>query len=131
MDVARLREELARFPAKTPVVTVADEEGTGFCNALRVEARDDAILIWPTAVASASPGTVALAGARVWRTYPSRQVSDHEGQFGERVGETSCRSDTGSEVEEASAKVLDEGVPADDHSQSGHASALASGEGGP
>ncbi len=45
MDVARLRKELARFPAETPVVTVADEDGNGFCNALRVEGRDDAVLI--------------------------------------------------------------------------------------
>jgi hypothetical protein len=61
MDVARLREELARFPAETPVVTVADEEGDGFCNALRVEGRDDAVLIWPTAVASASPRAAIVA----------------------------------------------------------------------
>jgi hypothetical protein len=60
-------------------------------------------------------GTVALAGARAWRTYPSRQVSDHEGQFGERVGETSCRSDLGPEVVETPAEVLDEGVSGDDH----------------
>jgi hypothetical protein len=61
MDVARLREELARFPAETPVVTVADEEGNGFCNALRVEGRDDAVLIWPTAVASESPRAAVVA----------------------------------------------------------------------
>ncbi len=48
----------------------------------------------------------------------SRNVSDHEGQFGERVGETSRRSDIGPEVVEAPAKVLDEGVPADDHPRS-------------
>jgi hypothetical protein len=42
-------------------------------------------------------------------------VSDHEGQFGERVGETSRRSDVGPELVEAPAEVLDEGVPADDH----------------
>jgi hypothetical protein len=67
MDVARLREELERFPAETPVVTVTDEEGNGFCNALRVEQRDDAVLIWPTAVASASPRAAvveALGGLR-------------------------------------------------------------------
>ena len=45
-------------------------------------------------------------------------VSDHEGQFGERVGETSRRSDIGPEVVEAPAEVLDEGVPADDHPRS-------------
>jgi hypothetical protein len=56
-----------------------------------------------------------LAKSRAQWTYPSRQVSDHEGQFGERVGETSRRSDIGPEVVEAPAKVLDEGVPADDH----------------
>jgi hypothetical protein len=61
MDVARLREEIARFPAETPVVIVADEEGNGFCNALRVEERDDAVLIWPTAVASASPRAAIVA----------------------------------------------------------------------
>jgi hypothetical protein len=44
--------------------------------------------------------------------------SDHEGQFRERVGETSCRSDIGPEVVEAPAEVLDEGVPADDHPRS-------------
>jgi hypothetical protein len=67
MTVERLREELARFPAETPVVTVADEEGNGFCNALRVEGRDEAVLIWPTAVASASPRAAvveALGGLR-------------------------------------------------------------------
>ncbi len=61
MDVARLREELARFPAETPVVTVADEDGNGFCNALRVEGRDDAVLIWPAAVASESPRAAVVA----------------------------------------------------------------------
>ena len=60
-------------------------------------------------------GTVALAKARARRIYPSRQVSDHEGQFGERVGETSRRSDIGPEVVETPAEVLDEGVPGDDH----------------
>src|SRR6266511_3408058 len=63
-------------------------------------------------------GTVALAKARARWIYPSRQVSDHEGQFGERVGETSRRSDIGPEVVEALAKVLDEGMPADDHPRS-------------
>src|SRR6266545_2642178 len=63
-------------------------------------------------------GTVALAKARARWIYPSRQVSDHEGQFGERVGETSRRSDIGPEVVEAPAEVLDEGVPADDHPRS-------------
>src|SRR6266545_5007151 len=63
-------------------------------------------------------GTVALAKARARWTYPSRHVSDHEGQFGERVGETSRRSHIGPEVVEAPAEVLDEGVPADDHPRS-------------
>src|SRR6266508_3794784 len=62
-----------------------------------------------------SNGTVALARARARRTYPSRQVSDHEGQFGERVGETTRRSDIGPEVVEAPAEVLDEGVPGENH----------------
>jgi hypothetical protein len=63
-------------------------------------------------------GTVALAGARARRTYPSRRVLDHEGQFGERVGETSRRSDIGPEVVESPAEVLDEGVPGHDHPRS-------------
>src|SRR6266542_4199431 len=50
--------------------------------------------------------------------YSARPLSDHDGQFGERVGETSRRSDIGPEVVEAPAKVLDEGVPADDHPRS-------------
>jgi hypothetical protein len=60
-------------------------------------------------------GTVALTKARARWTYPSRHVSDHEGQFGERVGETSRRSDIGPEVVKTTAEVLDERVPADDH----------------
>ena len=56
-----------------------------------------------------------MAGARAGETFPSRQVSNHEGQFGERVGETSRRLDIGPEVVETPAEVLDEGVPADDH----------------
>src|SRR6266511_2506567 len=59
-------------------------------------------------------GTVALARARARGTYQSRHVSDHEGQFGERVGETSRRSDIGPEVVEAPAEVLDEGVSSND-----------------
>ena len=55
-----------------------------------------------------SVGTVALAKARARWTYPSGYVSDHERQFGERGGETSSRSDIGSEVVEASSEVLDE-----------------------
>jgi hypothetical protein len=61
MDVARLREQLARFAAETPVVTVVDEDGNGFCNALRVEERDDVVLIWPAAVASESPRAAVVA----------------------------------------------------------------------
>jgi hypothetical protein len=45
-------------------------------------------------------------------------VSDHEGQFGERVGETTRRSDIGPEVVEAPAKVLDEGVLCENHPRS-------------
>ena len=44
--------------------------------------------------------------------YPSRQVSDHEGQFGERVGETTRRSDMGPEVLEALAEVWTKVCPA-------------------
>jgi hypothetical protein len=65
-----------------------------------------------------SGGTVALAEARARWTYPSGHVSDHQGQFGERGLETSSRSGIGSEVVEAPAKVLDEGVSADDHPRS-------------
>ncbi len=59
-----------------------------------------------------------MARARARWTYPCRHASDHEGQFGERVGETGRRSDMGPEVVEAPAEVLDEGVPADDHPRS-------------
>ena len=59
-----------------------------------------------------------MGKARARWTYPSLQVSDHEGQFGERVGETSRRSDIGPEVVETPAEVLDEGVPGDDHPRS-------------
>jgi hypothetical protein len=63
-------------------------------------------------------GTVALAKRGRRCTYPSPHESDHEGQFSERVDETSRRSDIGPEVVEAPAEVLDEGVPADDHPRS-------------
>jgi hypothetical protein len=43
------------------VVTVADEDGNGFCNALRVEGRDDDVLISPTAVASESARAAVVA----------------------------------------------------------------------
>jgi hypothetical protein len=66
-------------------------------------------------ISLSATGTVALAKARTRWTYPCRHASDHEGQFGERVGETSRRSDIGPEVVEAPAEVLDEGVRADDH----------------
>jgi hypothetical protein len=53
------------------VVTVADEDGNGFCNALRVEGRDNAVLIWPTAVASESPRAAVVAAlggyAKDWK----------------------------------------------------------------
>jgi hypothetical protein len=65
--------------------------------------------------ASRIVGTVALARAQARLTYPSLQVSDHEGQFGERVGETSRRPDIGPKVVETPAEVLDEGVSGDDH----------------
>jgi hypothetical protein len=60
-------------------------------------------------------GTVALAKARARWIYLSGQISDHEGQFGERVGETTRWSDIGPEVVEAPAEVLDEGVPVENH----------------
>jgi len=40
--------------------------------------------------------------------------SDHEGQLGERVSEAGSERCLGPEVVEASAKVLDEGMPGDD-----------------
>jgi hypothetical protein len=69
---------------------------------------------------SPSPGSGSVALAKAWarRTYPSLQVSDHVGQFGERVRETSRRSTSGPEVVEAPAEVLHEGMPADDHPRS-------------
>jgi hypothetical protein len=41
-------------------------------------------------------------------------VSDDEGQFGERVGKSSARRNVDSEIVEASAEVLDEGMAGDD-----------------
>jgi len=41
-------------------------------------------------------------------------VSDHEGQFGEGVGKSSGRRYVDSEIVEASAEVLDEGMAGDD-----------------
>ncbi len=44
-----------------------------------------------------------------------RRVSDHEGQFGEGVGETEGRTHIGPEIVEAPAEVLDESMASDDH----------------
>jgi hypothetical protein len=41
------------------------------------------------------------------------RVSDHEGQFGEGVGETKGRTHIGPEIVEAPAEVLDEGMAGD------------------
>ena len=49
-----------------------------------------------------------MGKARARWTYPSLQVSDHDGQFGERVGETSRLSNIRPEVVETPAEVLDE-----------------------
>src|SRR2546427_7475108 len=63
----------------------------------------------------AATGTVALVeeGTR-WADSPG-WMSDHHGQFGECVGESSGRRHVGAEIEEAAAEVLDEGMPGDDH----------------
>ena len=59
-------------------------------------------------------GIVALAEARARWTDTLRRVSDHEGQFGERVGEAGGGRHVGPEIVEAPAEVLDEGVRTDD-----------------
>jgi hypothetical protein len=60
------------------------------------------------------------------------RVSDHEGQFGEGVGETKGRTHVGPEIVEAPAEVLDEGMGSDDPPwRFGPASALAWVEAGP
>jgi len=65
-------------------------------------------------VINSSPGTVALAEVSVWRTQSVGPMSDHQGQLGERVSEAGRERCLGSEVVEASAKVLDEGMPGND-----------------
>jgi hypothetical protein len=59
-------------------------------------------------------GAVALAEARARWTDTLGCVSDHEGQFGERVGKPGGRRHVGPEIVEAPAEVLDEGVAGDD-----------------
>jgi hypothetical protein len=59
-------------------------------------------------------GAVALAEARARWTDTLGGVSDHEGQFGERVGKPGGRRHVGPEIVEAPAEVLDEGVAGDD-----------------
>ena len=59
-------------------------------------------------------GTVALAEARARWTDNLGQVSDLEGQFGERIGKPGGRRHVSPEVVEAPAEVLDEGVRRDD-----------------
>jgi hypothetical protein len=44
----------------------------------------------------------------------ARQVSDHQGQFGERVGKSSGRRSVGAEIVEPPAEVLNEGMACDD-----------------
>jgi hypothetical protein len=75
-------------------------------------------------------GTVALAEARARWTDTLGRVSDHEGQFSERVGKPGGRRHVGPEVVEAPAEVLDEGVPGDDD-PSGSISLQSSGTTGP
>jgi hypothetical protein len=84
--------------------------GGGFESALR---HPSAARISST-FSSHGSGGGSESTAKVWArwTYPSPHGSDHEGEFRERVGETSCRSDIGPELVEAPAEVLDEGVPA-------------------
>jgi hypothetical protein len=45
---------------------------------------------------------------------PPWQESDHQGEFGKGGGQAGRRPDIGAEVVEASAKVLDEGMPGND-----------------
>ncbi|SRR6266545_1699931 len=49
-----------------------------------------------------------------YRTDTLGRVSDHEGQFGERVGKPGGRRHVGPDIVEAPAEVLDEGVRDDD-----------------
>jgi hypothetical protein len=60
---------------------------------------------------SGTRGTVALAEARARWTAKLGRVSDHEGQFGERVGEAGGRRHVGPEIVEASTEVLDKACP--------------------
>ncbi len=59
-------------------------------------------------------GTVALAEAWTRWTDILGQVSDNESQFSERIGQNEGRTDIGSEIVEAPAEVLNEGVCGDD-----------------
>jgi hypothetical protein len=66
-----------------------------------------------------SPGSLLLAllrlaEARARWTDNLGRVSDHEGQFGERVGKPGGRRHVGPEIVEAPPEVLDEGVRRDD-----------------
>jgi len=58
--------------------------------------------------------TVALPEARARWTDTLGQVSDHQGQFGERVGKSSGRRSVGAEIVEPPAEVLNEGMACDD-----------------
>jgi hypothetical protein len=68
----------------------------------------------PAPVGSNPCGTVALVEARARWTNTLGRVSDHEGQFGERLGKPGGRRHVGPEIVEAPAEVLDEGVRGDD-----------------
>src|SRR6266545_1185146 len=59
------------------------------------------------ATSDESRGTVALAEARARWTATLGRVSDHEGQFGERLGKPGGRRHVGPEIVEAPAEVLD------------------------
>jgi len=63
---------------------------------------------------STTASVVALAEVRARWTDKLGRVSDHEGQFGERVGKPGGRRHVGPEIVEAPAEVLDEGVRGDD-----------------
>src|SRR6266511_6098030 len=63
---------------------------------------------------STTASVVALAEVRARWTDKLGRVSDHEGQFGERLGMPGGRRHVGPESVEAPTEVLDEGVGSDD-----------------
>src|SRR5438128_1798033 len=66
----------------------------------------------------AGRGTVALIEAGARRSRSSGPVIRHsDSELSERVGEAGSRPYVGPEVVEASAQVLEEGMPCDDHAR--------------